>query len=641
MSSFSDYTEQIIKFSDGKKEIVNFFDNLVNGIINKKKNPINNNLYIKVYSLVYNLCIQRPPFNYSSKLYKLHNELINSFILDYLKDDSNLIVIKKNYDYFKIINKWLSLFFSYLDRFYTVNENKLNLEQVGKNLFLDIFYKDRKIKIIDMILSKIKSIRNNIVDDYQIVKDSIILIEEQSSDLKEYYIFESSYLDETKYFYKEYINNFILDKNIYQLTIKIDEIIRFENELINNYLNNSTRPKVNLLLDELLIKNNLKNLLINNKTEIHSYLTSDDYLKVKNIYIIFSRVNQDDGLFILSNYLTEFIKKKGDNIIDKTDKNNIGDVIDEYLNLYDKFLNLVNNYLSNDMLFNQSLKDSFNYIINKKVKDNLPAEILANYFNNFIKKTGKDSFEKISSKINKLMNLFSYLNDKDHFNIVYTSLLSKRLLKNNCTSDTEKTIVSKLKLECGSQYTSKIEGMCNDLEIGKDFYPEVNNELNSSINYSTNILTLGFWKNYMNISLNLPNELIKYRDLYNKHYSDKNKRRKLSWAYSLSNNDMIMCLKNKKYYFSINTLQASLLMLYNDCESISFNDIMYKLNLIDNKNKNNSKTILKKLLHPLVFSKYKILKKIKKQIILMRMMNIQLIIILNQKIIVLKYLYLH
>ena len=134
------------------------------------------------------------------------------------------------------------------------------------NLFLDIFYKDRKIKIIDMILSKIKSIRNNIVDDYQIVKESIILIEEQSSDLKEYYIFESSYLDETKYFYKEYINNFILDKNIYQLTIKIDEIIRFENELLNNYLNNSTRPKVNLLLDELLIKNNLKNLLINNKT---------------------------------------------------------------------------------------------------------------------------------------------------------------------------------------------------------------------------------------------------------------------------------------------------------------------------------------------------------------------------------------
>ena len=39
------------------------------------------------------------------------------------------------------------------------------------------------------------------------------------------------------------LNNFILDKNIYQLTIKIDEIIRFENELINNYLNNSTRPK--------------------------------------------------------------------------------------------------------------------------------------------------------------------------------------------------------------------------------------------------------------------------------------------------------------------------------------------------------------------------------------------------------------
>ena len=38
MSLFSDYTEQIIKFSDGKKEIVSFFENLVHGIISKKKN---------------------------------------------------------------------------------------------------------------------------------------------------------------------------------------------------------------------------------------------------------------------------------------------------------------------------------------------------------------------------------------------------------------------------------------------------------------------------------------------------------------------------------------------------------------------------------------------------------------------------
>ena len=612
MSFCSDYTEQIIKFSDGKKEIVSFFENLVHGIISKKKNPINNKLYLKVYSLVYNLCIQRPPYNYSSKLYVLHNELIKNFILNNLNEDSNLIVIKKNYDYFKIINKWLSRFFSYLDRFYTINESKVKLKQVGRNLYFNIFYKDRKILIINKILLKIKNIRNNIVNDYQIVKDSIILIEEQSTDLKEYIIFESIYLDNTAHYYKEYINNFIINKNIYQLTNKIEEIIRFENDLINNYLNNSSKIKVNSLLDELLIKENLKNLLLNNKEEIYSYFKSENYLKIKNIYIILSRVNNEDGLAILSNYLTELIKKKGDDLISKNDKTNLLEVIDNYLKLYDKFFNFVNDYLSNNMLFNKSIQESFSYIINKKVNDTLSADLLASYFNNFIKKSGKDSFEKISSKINKLIILFSYLNDKDLFNNVYTSLLSKRLLKNNCTSDIEKTIILKLKLECGSQYTSKIEGMCNDLEIGKNCYPEVNNELSKSVYYSTNILTLGFWKNNINISLNLPNELIKYKDLYNKHYGKENKMRKLSWAYSLSNNDMIMFIKTKKYYFSINTLQASLLMLYNDCDSINFNDIMYKLNLIDNKNKNNSKTILKKLLHPLVFSKYKILKKNKK-----------------------------
>ena len=50
MSSFSDYTEQIIKFTDGK-EIISFFKNLVDGIINKKKNQLIIT-YIKVYSLV-------------------------------------------------------------------------------------------------------------------------------------------------------------------------------------------------------------------------------------------------------------------------------------------------------------------------------------------------------------------------------------------------------------------------------------------------------------------------------------------------------------------------------------------------------------------------------------------------------------
>ena len=159
--------ENIINFNEGSSKINIFFNNLINNVLNKSNAiPINNKEYINVYTLVYNLCIQREPYNYVKELYELHTKLLKEFMINNIcivinNNNQLLYEFKKYWDYFKIINKWMSLFFSYVDRFYTVEKKKLKLKEMGNRLFLNIVYKKNELRIIEETLQLIKKKRDN------------------------------------------------------------------------------------------------------------------------------------------------------------------------------------------------------------------------------------------------------------------------------------------------------------------------------------------------------------------------------------------------------------------------------------------------------------------------------------------------
>ncbi len=55
------------------------------------------------------------------------------------------------------------------------------------------------------------------------------------------------------------------------------------------------------------------------------------------------------------------------------------------------------------------------------------------------------------------------------FEAFYKKDLAKRLLVGKSASvDCEKSMLSKLKAECGAGFTSKLEGMFKDMELSKD-----------------------------------------------------------------------------------------------------------------------------------------------------------------------------
>ena len=67
------------------------------------------------------------------------------------------------------------------------------------------------------------------------------------------------------------------------------------------------------------------------------------------------------------------------------------------------------------------------------------------------------------------MTLFRFIDGKDMFEAFYKKDLSKRLLLDKSASiDAEKSVITKLKAECGSGFTCKLEGMFKDVELSRD-----------------------------------------------------------------------------------------------------------------------------------------------------------------------------
>lgn len=71
--------------------------------------------------------------------------------------------------------------------------------------------------------------------------------------------------------------------------------------------------------------------------------------------------------------------------------------------------------------------------------------------------------------LDKTIIVFRFISEKDVFERYYKGHLSKRLLAGRSVSDdAERGMLAKLKVECGVQFTQKMEGMFNDMKVSSD-----------------------------------------------------------------------------------------------------------------------------------------------------------------------------
>lgn len=219
--------------------------------------------------------------------------------------------------------------------------------------------------------------------------------------------------------------------------------------------------------------------------------------------------------------------------------------------------------------------------------------------------------EELERLLDKIMVLFRFIHGKDVFEAFYKKDLAKRLLVGKSASvDAEKSMLSKLKQECGGGFTSKLEGMFKDMELSKDinvaFKQYVCNSVKDmvTLDMTVNILTMGYWPTYTPMDVTIPEQMVQFQDIFNKFYLSKHSGRKLQWQPTLGHCVLRARFKLGQKELVVSLFQSLVLLLFNLSDELSFEYIKVATNIEDGE--------LRRTLQSLACGKARVLNKIPK-----------------------------
>jgi len=262
-------------------------------------------------------------------------------------------------------------------------------------------------------------------------------------------------------------------------------------------------------------------------------------------------------------------------------------------------------------MFQKVLKEAFESFVNKEVQSKFTnAEMISSFCDRILKTGGaRLSEQQVEELLVRIVQLFTFISDKDAFALHYRNQLAKRLLnQRSASADAERSMISKLKLRCGAQFTGKMEGMLADLQVGSDHarkfaaYQAEHKEERPPFEFTVQVLTTGFWPTYKAIDVMLPDAVTKCHALFRGYYDTVTSHRKLQWVHSLGTAIVKGRFKADTKDLQVSTLQMICLLFFNSTTGpVDFGHIREALGL--------QEEICKRILHSLSCGKYKLLTK--------------------------------
>jgi len=161
------------------------------------------------------------------------------------------------------------------------------------------------------------------------------------------------------------------------------------------------------------------------------------------------------------------------------------------------------------------------------------------------------------------------------FEAFYKKDLAKRLLLGKSASfDAEKSMLLKLKQECGANFTSKLEGMFKDMELSREmmvnFRELPRHRVSGNIELNVNVLTMGYWPTYTPMEIILPPEMCQYREAFKTFYLSKHSGRRLQWQPSLGHCVLKASFPHGDKELQVSLFQSLVLLLFNSTDKQSF-----------------------------------------------------------------------
>ena len=489
----------------------------------------------------------------------------------------------------------------YMDRTYVVQQKRRPVYDLGLHLFRLTVWDHPKVKpvVINLLLEGIALEREGYQDDptkYQKIIQMLIELGRADYTSAVYQSdFEAEFLGRTQEFYQNESLQFLSQNAAIDYVRKATARLKEETDRAHILgLPATTEGPLTTIMQTELIERHAKALVEMETSGFAAMLQDESKLEeMRCLYDLFVRV--PSSVDHLRDALAARIKIDGGKLIrdQETGNSDPPSFIRGVLRMKAKFDSIVKYSFRDENRAQKRMKESFEDFLNRDAR---AASCLAIYVDELLRVGFRDaSEEQIQRELEQAIVVFRFLSDKDIFEVYYKQHLAKRLLAGKSVSDeAERSMVSLLKSECGYQYTTKLEGMFNDMRISKETREEYKtykrqqkDDAAKTVEIEVDVLTSGYWPSQNIPSCTLPTEIQNGIDHFSEFYLGKHTGRKLKWQTSTGGADLKACFGSgtdiRRYEFMVSTYQMCILLLFNDVDVLTYEQIRSRTQIPDSE----------------------------------------------------------
>lgn len=499
----------------------------------------------------------------------------------------------------------------YMDRVYVQQNDVDNVYNLGLIIFRDqvVRYGCIRDHLRETLLDMVMRERKGEVVDRIAIKNACQMLMVLGINSRSVYEedFERPFLQQSAEFYRLESQKFLAENSASVYIKKVEARINEEAERAKHYLDVSTEPRIVEVVEEELIKKHMKTIVEMENSGVVHMLKNQKTEDLACMYKLFSRVA--DGLKTMADCVSQYLREQGKALVQEDEGGtNAINFVQNLLDLKDRFDHFLHNSFNNDKIFKQMIASDFEHFLNLNPKS---PEYLSLFIDDKLKKGVKGMTEQeIEMVLDKTMVLFRFLQEKDVFERYYKQHLAKRLLLNKSVSDdSEKNMISKLKTECGCQFTSKLEGMFKDMTVSNTIMEEFKDHVLTSgtnlhgVDLSVRVLTTGFWPTQSATpNCSIPTAPRNAFEAFRRFYLAKHSGRQLTLQPQLGSSDLNAVFYGprkeegegkdgassstnsvsvssqrsngpRKHIIQVSTYQMCVLMLFNNRDKLNYEEI--------------------------------------------------------------------
>lgn len=309
-------------------------------------------------------------------------------------------------------------------------------------------------------------------------------LQQDDDPLKYYKPLEIAFLEATTNFYREKSQRLMTELNVAR-TISFEQYIELINQTLNEekervatFFDESSVDAVIKICEESLIKNRMK---IFHKA-FKDYLMLENHGYLANIYKFISRF--PDEIEEFHAIFRKHVELEGEDAVSRLDNVLTVDAkayIEVLLSVYMKYEQLVKDKFDGNELFKQSLELASKFFINNNAVtlasgyQDRSAELMAKYCDVLLSKNSEFRFveEELKQRMEHIMIIFKFLNDKDGFQKFYENITARRLiLKLSVSDELEEKMILDMTDYFGEQDSHSLQKIIENIKASEDINQE-------------------------------------------------------------------------------------------------------------------------------------------------------------------------